>query len=300
MELRQLRYFVEIAEQGSFTKAAETLAVAQPALSTQIRKLEAEFSAKLFVRTKHGVALTGIGSDVLAQARRAIDEADATKRTALIAGDAASARLGVGFTRFFPFVSIGKILRAVRGDHPNVRIDLTETDSDKQIDLVRGGALDIGFVHFDATADYRNLEVVEMSTELLSVVVSNRHRFAARRQIALAELADEEFIMQTSAHTDIRNRLLAVCRRAGFEPRIVQESDDFSLRLGLVAAGMGVALVSSGARALRVRGLHFISVVPRHSYRYAAIYRRGVVDRLLGPYLPRGERPLPDEGDFEI
>ena len=300
MELRQLRYFVEIAEQGSFTKAAETLAVAQPALSTQIQKLETEFRAKLFVRTKRGVALTGIGNDVLTQARRAVDEADATKRAALISGNAASARLGVGFTRIFPFVAIGKILRAVRDDHPNVRIDLAETDSDEQIDAVLGGALDIGFVHHNASADHRGLEVVEMSTEFLSVAVSHRHRFATRRQITLAELADEDFIMQTSARTDIRNRLSAVCARAGFEPRVVQESDDFSLRLGLVAAGMGIALVSSGARALRVRGVHFISVVPRHIFRFAAIYRRGVVDRLIAPYLPRTGHASPDEGDFEI
>jgi DNA-binding transcriptional LysR family regulator len=251
------------------------------------------------VRTNHGVALTAVGYDVLEQARRALEEADATKRVALIAGQAANARLGVGFTRVFPFGAIAKVLRTVRQHHPNVRIDLTDTDSDKLIDLVAGGALDVGFIHDDASAGHRGLEVFEMSTEFLSVVVSNRHRLASRRQIALEELAAEDFIVPTRARADIRNRLLAVCGRAGFEPRVVQESDDFSLRLGLVAAGMGITFASSGARAFRVRDVHFITVVPRHVFRFAAIFRHGVVDTLVAPYL-RAERTPPEDGDVEI
>lgn len=300
MELRQLRTFVEIADQGSFTKAAEALSIAQPALTTQIHKLEDEFGAKLFVRTKRGVVLTDAGSAVLGEARRTLDAADATKRLALIAGRTASARLVVGFTRIFPFVSIGKILRALRRDHPSLRLELSEVDSNEQTEMVASGALDLGFVHHRSMQHRRDVTVVEMSTESLAVAVSNRHRFATRRQITLAELGDEDFVMQTRARTDIRSRLLAVCLRAGIEPRVVQESDDFNVRLGLVAAGMGVALVSSGARALRVRGIHFIAVVPRHVFRYAAIYRPGVVERLMAPYLDRTEEPLPDQGDFEI
>jgi DNA-binding transcriptional LysR family regulator len=103
VELRQLRYFVEIAGQGSFTKAAEILAIAQPALTAQIHKLEAEFNAQLFVRSKRGVALTVVGRVVLEQAQRTLDAADATKRSAELASSAASARLIVGFTRIFPF-----------------------------------------------------------------------------------------------------------------------------------------------------------------------------------------------------
>src|ERR1700722_17949371 len=106
MELRQLRYFVEIAEQGSFTKAAETLSIAQPALTTQVQKLEAEFNAKLFIRRTGGIILTEGGRVVAEQARRALDAADATKRAAQLAGEVASARLAVGFTRIFPFIPI--------------------------------------------------------------------------------------------------------------------------------------------------------------------------------------------------
>src|SRR5580693_5426303 len=104
MELRQLRYFVEIADQGSFTKAAETLAIAQPALTTQVQKLEAELGAQLFLRTARGIILTEIGTEVRAHAQRTLDAADATLRVARLAGEVANARLIVGFSRIFPFL----------------------------------------------------------------------------------------------------------------------------------------------------------------------------------------------------
>jgi DNA-binding transcriptional LysR family regulator len=292
MELRQLRYFVEIADQGSFTKAADTLAIAQPALSAQVHKLEAELGAQLFVRTKRGIVLTDVGRVVHEQARRTLDAADATVRSAQLAADAASAQLIVGFTRIFPFLPIARTVRRVRRDRPNIKIDLREMWSSDQMDGLVSGAIDVGFVHYTAEHEDRDLAIVPVAEEALTAALPEGHRLATRRQIALAELADDDFVVP--AHTafgeTVRDEVVLACRRAGFEPRVVQESSDARILLGLVSAGLGVSLLSSSLRDVKVRGVHYVSIVPRLGIRFAAMYRRGATGKFLAPFLERIER----------
>ncbi|HEV8020084.1 MAG TPA: LysR family transcriptional regulator [Candidatus Lustribacter sp.] len=293
MELRQLRYFVEIAEQGSFTKAAETLSIAQPALTTQIQKLEAEFNAQLFIRTTRGIVLTEVGRVVEEQARRALDAADATKRSAQLAGEVASARLAVGFTRIFPFIPIAQTVRRVRRERPNIKIELHEMWSGDQMDALISGALDVGFVHYTTGDEDRDLAIVPIAEEAMTVAVPDGHRLATRRQVALNELANEDFVMPapTIVGETLRDQALAACLRAGFRPRIVQESSEWRILLGLVSAGLGVALMSSSSRDLKIRGVHYVSIVPRLEMRFAAMYRRGATGKFLAPFLERIERP---------
>jgi DNA-binding transcriptional LysR family regulator len=292
MELRQLRYFVEIADQGSFTKAAETLAIAQPALSAQVHKLEVELGAQLFVRTKRGIVLTEVGRVVHEQARRTLDAADATVRSAQLAADAASAQLIVGFTRIFPFLPIARTVRRVRRDRPNIKIDLREMWSSDQMDALVSGAIDVGFVHYTAEHEDRDLAIVPVAEEALTAALPDGHRLATRRQIALNELAGDDFVVP--AHTTfgetVRDELLLACRRAGFEPRVVQESSDARILLGLVSAGLGVSLLSSSLRDVKVRGVHYVSIVPKLGIRFAAMYRRGATGKFLAPFLERIER----------
>jgi DNA-binding transcriptional LysR family regulator len=292
MELRQLRYFVEIAAQGSFTKAAETLAIAQPALTAQIHKLEAEFNAQLFVRSKRGIVLTAVGAVVLEQAQRTLDAADATKRSAELAGAAASARLIVGFTRIFPFFPIARTIRRVRRDRPNIKVELREMWSADQLDALISGAIDVGFVHYTAEHEDRDLAIVPVAEEALTVAVPDGHRLATRRQIALSELADEDFVVPSSTTfgETVRDEVIAACRLAGFEPRVVQESSDVRILLGLVSAGLGVALFASSQRDFKVRGVHYVSVVPRLFIRFGALYRRGATGKFLEPFLERIDR----------
>ncbi len=292
MELRQLRYFVEIAEQGSFTKAAETLAIAQPALSAQVRKLEAEFDAQLFVRTKRGVVLTGVGRVVREQAERTLDAAGATKRAAQLAAEAAHARLAVGFSRIVPFIPIARTVRRIRRDRPNIKVELREMWSNDQMDALVSGALDVGFVHYTAEDEDRDLAMVPIAEESITVAVSDGHRFATRRHVALTELADEDFVVPAATNfgETVGDRVLLECQRAGFTPRIVQESSDIRILLGLVSAGLGIAFLSSSTRDVRVRGVHYIPVTPRLYIRFAAMYRRGSTGKFLEPFLERIER----------
>jgi DNA-binding transcriptional LysR family regulator len=294
MELRQLRYFVEIADQGSFTKAAETLAIAQPALTTQIQKLEAEFGAQLFVRTTRGIVLTEVGVVALEQARRTIVAADATKRSAQLASEASGARLIAGFSRIFPFLPIARTVRRIRRERPNIKVELREMWSSEQIEALAAGALDVAFVHDTGAPVDHELVTVPVAEESVTAAIPDGHRLATRRQIALGELADEDFVApaETTFGETVRDEVFAECRRAGFQPRVVQESSDVRILLGLVSAGLGVALLLSSSRDVKVRGVHYVSIVPRFGFRFAAMYRRGAAGTFLEPFLERIERPL--------
>lgn len=292
MELRQLRYFTEIADQGSFTKAAERLAIAQPALTTQIQKLEAEFGAQLFLRTPRGIVLTDVGHMVREQARRTLDAADATLRSAQLAGDTVSARLVVGFTRVFPFIPIAQTVRRVRRERPKLQVELREMWSADQKDALVSGALDVGFVHYADGDEDRDLAIVPVAEETLTAAIPDGHRFASRRQIALAELAKDDFVLPaaTTSGESMRDQAREAFLRAGFRPRVVQESSDVRILLGLVSAGLGVSLLMSSSRDFKIRGVHYVSIVPSEIIRFAAMYRRGTTGKFLAPFLERIER----------
>ncbi len=295
MELRQLRYFVEIAGQGSFTRASEVLAIAQPALTTQMQKLEAELGGQLFVRTARGVVLTELGRATLEPAQRTLDAAGATLRSAQVANAAASTRLVFGFSRIFPFIPIARTVRRIRRDRSNIKVELRQMWSREQIEALESGALDLGFVHYtdDIAVEHDGLAVVPIAEEAVTAAIPEGHRFATRRQIAIGELAAEDFVMTapTKFGETVYDQVITACREAGFTPRVVQETTDVQILLGLVSAGLGVALLSSAARNVKIRGVHYVSIVPNLRIRFAALYRRGATGKFLEPFLERIERP---------
>lgn len=290
MELRQLRYFVEIADQGSFTRAAETLSIAQPALTTQIQKLEAEFNAQLFLRTTRGIVLTDVGREVLAQAHRALDAADATKRAAQLAGAAPNARVVIGYTRIFPILPVARTLRRLRRAHPQLNVELREMWSQQQLEAVESGALDVAFLYAGDAPIGGGLSVVPIARETLTVAVPDRHPLATRRQIALAELHGEDFIVPANAigGETLRDRVMTACARAGVVPGSIQEtSGDIRVLLGFVSAGLGIAFLTSSSRDVKVRGVHYATVTPAFAIDFVAVHRNGPSARLLEPFLER-------------
>jgi DNA-binding transcriptional LysR family regulator len=271
MELRQLRYFVEIADQRSFTRASESLAIAQPALTTQIHKLEAEFGAPLFVRGKRGITLTDVGSSVLEEARRTLAAADATARTAALAAKTAAARVVLGYTSMFPFAHIARVIAAVRGE--NLGIDLRQMWSRDQIPAVRDGAIDLALVQDTPDLATDGLVRVPMAQLASAAALPTGHRLANRTSTAFGESAREETI--------------AACRAAGFTPRVVQETDEIRILLGLIAAGLGVSIVHTLAYGVRVAGVQYVTLTPPLFIRFAMFYRRDYGRRVLGPLLAR-------------
>jgi DNA-binding transcriptional LysR family regulator len=295
MELRQLRYFVEIAEHASFTRAAEALSVAQPALSAQMQKLEAEFGAPLFVRTRRGTELTDVGRAALDQAKSALAAADATKRNARLAAELDGATVRVAYSRIYPISQLARLIRGFGRERPNVHLDLREMWSTEQVEAVATGAVDFGFRQTDdgeaEQLTERGLVYLPLATESLTLAVPATHRLAGRRSVSLAELAAEPFVLPgPTAGETIRGSVLAAMRTAGFTPNIVQATTDARLSLGLVSAEMGVTLVLSSNRNVRVRNVHYLSIAPTHTFGFGVLYRRGYGGRSIEPFLRRIER----------
>jgi len=161
-----------------------------------------------------------------------------------------------------------------------------------QMDALVSGALDIGFVHYTEEHEDRDLVIVPIAEETVMAAVPDGHRLATRRQIALTELADEDFVVPawTEVGETVRDQVMAACLRAGFQPHIVQESSDVRILLGLVSAGLGVSLLSSSSRDVKIRGVHYVSIVPKLEMRFVAMYRRGATGKFLEPFLERIER----------
>lgn len=157
------------------------------------------------------------------------------------------------------------------------------------------GAIDVGFVHFTDEHEDRDLTIVPVAVEALVAAIPDGHRLATRRQIALTELADDDFVVPawTTVGETVRDQVIEACRKAGFTPRVVQESSDVRILLGLVSAGLGVSLLSSSSRDVKIRGVHYVSILPRLEIRFAAMARRGATGKFLEPFLERIERQTP-------
>jgi DNA-binding transcriptional LysR family regulator len=276
MELRQLRYFVTVAELESFRRASEVLVIAQPALSVQIAKLEDELGVTLFDRVGRGVRLSVPGQLVLVEARRTLAAADAVARVARASAQGAVGGLRIGYTRAFPFRHLAEVLHAFRKQRPGVVLDLREYDATEPPALVRSGEVDCAFARLSSDLDEDD-ELVEYP--LISVdsvvVLPSGHPLAKRRVVPLRELAREDWIVVgRSVAGSFDEEAAALCRSVGFTPHIMQETNDVRVLFGFVAAGLGVAMATEAGRDLGVRGIRFVATSPHFTLRFGLIARR--------------------------
>jgi DNA-binding transcriptional LysR family regulator len=275
MELRQLRYFVTIAEHESFTRASEHLLIAQPALSAQMAKLEEELGIALFEKVGRGVRLTAPGRLVLAEAQRTLAAADAVMRIAQAAADGAVGTLRIGYSRVFPFRAMTALLHAFRKHRPEIALDLREHDPIEHLALVRSRELDCVFARLGHESDEDELVAYPLIAVRTMVVLPRGHRLATRRSVHLRELAAEDWVvLGRSIGGSFSDDFVALCQSAGFTPRITQETNDIRVLFGLVAAGLGVAMGTSAGRDMGVRGIHFAEMSPHSTMRYGLVARR--------------------------
>ncbi|MBW0100825.1 LysR family transcriptional regulator [Pseudonocardia sp. KRD291] len=241
MELHQLRYFVAVAHEGSFTAAAARLYLAQPSLSVQIRKLEQDVGARLFERTGRQVVLTAAGAALLEHAEVALDQLErGRERVGEVSG------LREGEVRVGVLPSIGarllpEVLAGFRRAHPRVGVRIVEHDVSREFEqLVRSGELDLAITRMPLTLSGLCADVLVREPMLL--LVPAEHRLAGRGETTLVELAGEELVGMRSGYglRDLADQLLA---EAGVRPRVVLETGQLAIVHGMVAAGMGVALL---------------------------------------------------------
>lgn len=246
MELRQLRQFVVLAEERSFSAAAQRLFIAQPALSVAIRKLEEEVEAQLFVRGPRGVQLTAAGDAVLKVAQRCLDSAQGIKDAARLAVAGASGTLHIGASGSVTVRLLPAIVRAFNPRYPNVRLEVREGTNLELLSMVEAGVLDIGFVRVPVTRPPGlNLELIEEDRFCLALPPD--HPLAERDEVALAEIEGLPFIgYAPSPVGGLHAAMNFILQHANVAPLITQEAVQVQTALGLVASGLGIAMVPEG------------------------------------------------------
>jgi len=242
MELRHLRYFVAVAEELHFGRAATRLHLAQPPLSRQIRALEDEVGVALLARTNRRVALTEAGRVFLEGARRTLAQADAAVGDARRAARGEIGRLALGFVGTATYDVLPRLLRAFRVASPDVVLELRSLTTGEQVAAFRERRLDIGLLR--PPVDDPTLALRTIVREPLLAVLPDTHPLAGYARVPLGALADEPFILYRRASGPAtHDRIVGACLRAGFSPAIVQETDEMQTMAGLVAGGLGVALM---------------------------------------------------------
>ncbi|MGN3961699.1 LysR family transcriptional regulator [Burkholderia gladioli] len=261
MELRHLRYFLAIAEESNVTRAAERLGIGQPPLSQQIRNLERELGVELFRRTAHGVVLTSAGQAFRVEAARVLDDAARARRAAQQAGNGETGILRLGFTAsavFNPVVPA--LIQRFKAAYPGVDVSLDEANTPELVRRLAHERLDAVFVR-PGPSSFEGLALRPFSDEPMKLVVPASHRFAQRRRVALAELADEAFVLVPGpAGATLYAEILDACRRAGFLPRLAQEAPQISSVINLVAAGLGLSIVPAAFEQVRVQGVRYLDI----------------------------------------
>jgi DNA-binding transcriptional LysR family regulator len=274
MELRQLEYFVAVAELRSFSRAAERCAVAQPALSQQVRRLEAELGAQLLVRTTRSVALTDAGAALLRNARRVLaDVANARAEVDAITG-LLHGRLTLGAIQFVPLLDIPRLLAGFRAAYPGVDVVLRTADNERMLAEVRSGQLDLAFVSFRPQAAPADLGRLEVLTEPLLAVVAREHPLAARSSVQLADLAAHPFI-ELGPGSGLRGQSDHAFSAAGLERHVALEVAGLGDMLSLAALGLGVALLpSSLLHARRAASVRAVPLAGAPAWRSVALVWR--------------------------
>lgn len=243
MEIRQLKYFVAVAEELHFGNAARRLHISQPPLSQQIMKFEDELGVTLFKRDRRSVKLTGTGEFLLKEAQDILQRVDNAKRNLAEVASGERGRLRLGYVAPSLNTALPEIISDFKKCYPNVLFELKQMGTNKQLEAIRSGIIDAGVVRlFRHETD--GLKAMLFHKESYAVIVPNDHRFASKKSVHMSELAEESLIFfQRKSQPSLYDewiRLFALC---GFVPKIVQEVESKSAALALTAARMGISIV---------------------------------------------------------
>lgn len=258
MELRRIQYFVAVAEEAHFGRAAERLRMAQPPLSQQIKALEAEMGVELFHRTTRKVELTAAGERFLQRARDILASVDDAVAEAAQVADGMLGRIAIGFTGSATYDLLPSLVRVLRADLPGIELDIHgEMLTPDQVAALIDGSLDLGLLRPPVRSTA--IEVQVLRREPLIAVLPAHHALAAGDRVRLSDLRDDPFITYPSHNRSVvYEAVVDACQRAGFVPRNAHEVAETSTLVSFVAAGLGVALVPASVQHLRITGATYL------------------------------------------
>jgi DNA-binding transcriptional LysR family regulator len=257
MDYRRLRYFVAVAEELHFTRAAHRLGVAQPHLSQEIRRLEREIDVELFSRTKRTVSLTPAGRVFLEKVRTVFDATAEAVNAAQRASKGEVGRLALGFVSAAAYAVVPQVVARFRKAYPDVELVLYELNSDEGVELIRHGGLDVCLLHPPRNLD-PTLHAEVAWQEALVIALPKSHPFASRQSIDLKKLKMEPWVLwRREIASRLYDEIAAACAAAGFEPRVAQRTVRLATVVSLVASGVGLAMVPSSAMRMGIAGVVF-------------------------------------------
>jgi len=267
MEVHQLRYFCAVAHHGTFTRASEAEHVAQPSLSQQILKLEAELGARLFDRLPRSAKLTVFGRAFLPKAERILRELEEARSELRDMSGKEKGDLVVGFIPTIAAYLLPKLLNEFTARHPLIGIKIVEDITPTLLQRLHEGTLDFAVAALPIAGS--EFVIQELFEEKFYAVLPEKHRLASRSVLSLDELNREPFLLLKEGHC-FRDSLIAACNKLKMSPSVVFESGQFATILGMVSAGMGVSAVPAMAVQPRT-GCTFIPISGKHSTRVVGI-----------------------------
>lgn len=258
IELRHLRYFVAVAEELHFGRAAARLRISQPPLSQQIQILEQQIGARLFTRTNRSVNLTAAGTQFLSDARQILTQVGAAAARAERLHRGETGELRIGFTSSAPFIkSVSDSLSTFRKRYPDVHIQMREINTRQQIAPLNDGELELGLMRNTRLPDTLDWKLV--LREPLLAMVHREHPLAARPLISLQDLAREPFVFfDPHVGTGLYDDILGLLHRNAIAPYITQEVGEAMTIIGLVSAGLGVSILPASFQRVRLSDVVWI------------------------------------------
>ncbi|MES2183207.1 MAG: LysR substrate-binding domain-containing protein [Pseudomonadota bacterium] len=285
MELRHLRYFVAVAEELNFTRAAERLYMAQPPLSTQIRSLEEELGAQLFIRDKRRVLLTQAGRELLIRARDILSLTLEAKTATSDAARGTTSRIALGYTASSMFTErLPRTIRQFRLAHgTGVKLSLVDATSLEQLHALFENRLDIGVLRRPDTGVPDGVTIEPWYHARLLAAVPSEHPLAERTSLRVADLRDQPLISYPrDSGIGLYWAIIRLCGNAGFKPNIAREVKEPGEMIGLVAADAGVAILPEDFRCMALPGVRYVPLADREAVSTLSIaYRTSDTDKYV-------------------
>jgi len=258
MELRHIKYFLAVAEELNFTRAARRVGIGQPPLSQQIRDLEEEIGAQLFHRVPHGAELTAAGSAFLPEARDTVAAAEKAKLAAQRATRGETGRLLLGFTASSAFnPAVSGAIRRFRGQWPDIGLSLTEMNSNGLMEKLMREEIDAAFIR-PGLEDPKDVRLKRLADEPMLIALPAHHTLARHAEVPLSALAGEPFILfPRTVGLSLYDDIVRACRDAGFELVVTQEAPQIPSVVNLVAADLGVSIVPGSIAQIKLDGVAY-------------------------------------------
>lgn len=284
MDLRRLRYFVAVAEELHFGRAAQCMHVVQSAISHQVKLLEEELGFQLLERTRHQVRLTVPGAVFLPEARELLRRAEEAVRRTRASAQGSVGRLAIGFVDNILWSMLPPMLRDFRTALPHVELALHPLDRAGQIEALRASAIDIGIM--PSPSPRHSLATVTLASARLVAAVPSNHALAAVTTLSLADFAEQPFVLfPRTMNSRLLDIILACCAEAGFAPRVAQEANHLHTLLALVSAGLGVTVVPHWVATVPQPGVTYLTVDDLHArYELLAAWNNDIANPVVATF----------------